>query len=67
MSVELPTLNKYKYNTIQYNTILFSHHTSSQCCKARRFDRVALENGWGNPVETSCLATLTAGVVRKKY
>ena len=27
-----------------------------------------LENGWpwGNPVETSCLATLTAGVVRKK-
>ena len=22
MSVELPTLNKYKYNTIQYNTIL---------------------------------------------
>ena len=21
--------------------ILFSHHTSSQCCKARRFDRVA--------------------------
>ena len=26
-----------------------------------------LENGWGNPVETSCLATLTAGVVRKKY
>ena len=53
--------------------ILFSHHTSSQCCKARRFDRVALaifgllENGWGNPVETSCFATLTAGVVRKKY
>ena len=27
---------------------------------------VLLENGWGNPVETSCLATLTAGVVRKK-
>ena len=26
-----------------------------------------LENGWGNPVETSCLETLTAGVVRKKY
>ena len=25
-----------------------------------------LENGWGNPVETSCFATLTAGVVRKK-
>ena len=25
-----------------------------------------LENGWGNPVEMSCLATLTAGVVRKK-
>ena len=21
MSVELPTLNKYKYNTIQYNTV----------------------------------------------
>ena len=26
-----------------------------------------LENGWGNPVETSCFATLTAGVMRKKY
>ena len=23
MSVELPTLNKYKYNTIQYNTSIF--------------------------------------------
>ena len=22
-----------------------------------------LENGWGNPVETSCFATLTAGVL----
>ena len=40
----------------------------------RRFKKVGifffcclLENGWGNPVETSCLATLTAGVVRKKY
>ena len=26
-----------------------------------------LENGRGNPVETSCFATLTAGVGRKKY
>ena len=25
------------------------------------------ENGWGNSVETSCFATLTAGVVRKNY
>ena len=35
----------------------FSQNTSSQFCKARRFDRVApaifkiLENGWGSPVE----------------
>ena len=26
MSVELPTLNKYKYNTIQYNTIQYNSY-----------------------------------------
>ena len=26
-----------------------------------------LENGWGNPVETSCFETLTAGVVGREY
>ena len=25
-----------------------------------------LENGWGNPAETSCFAKLTAGVMRKR-
>ena len=29
MSVELPTLNKYKYNTIQYNTAFGDQPTSS--------------------------------------
>ena len=31
------------------------------CCRA-----CLLENGWGNPAETSCFAKLTAGVMRKR-
>ena len=50
------------------------HLPDSSRKSTRRFKYVGifffcclLENGWGNPVETPCLATLTAGVVRKKY
>ena len=50
------------------------HLSDSSRKSTSRFKKVGifffcclLENGWGNPVETSCLATLTAGVVRKKY
>ena len=50
------------------------HLPDSSRKRTSRFKKVGifffcclLENGWGNPVETSCFATLTAGVVRKKY
>ena len=50
------------------------HLPDSSRKRTSRFKKVGifffcclLENGWGNPVETSCFATLTAGLVRKKY
>ena len=50
------------------------HLPDSSRMSTSRFKKVGifffcclLENGWGNPVETSCFETLTAGVVRKKY
>ena len=48
------------------------HLPDSSRKNTSRFKKVGIfffcclfENGWGNPVETSCLETLTAGVVRK--
>ena len=48
--------------------------TGSSRMSTSRFKKVGifffcclLENGWGNPVETSCFETLTAGVVGKEY
>ena len=50
----------------------FSSHQESVFCKhdvlAGLPDhfQVELENGWGNPAETSCFAKMTAGVTRKR-
>ena len=60
-----------------HNSDATTHHTFQIVLErvdpTSRFKKVGifffcclLENGWGNPVETSCLATLTAIVVRKK-
>ena len=42
-------------------------YVSNEACLAPFFFCCLLENGWGNPAETSCFAKLTAGVMRKRY